>query len=183
MYPTADTFIDAGAKEHKANLARDPTQPGAPCSGMEELHGGWGFSACQRATHLSTSNAKANARPDRLCSWPPPAPVARPSPRANSAHGHRSGTTDTPLKPSWPLIRPCRARRRRIPRRSQRRPCVHASHVRGGRAGSEIITEELTDYHQSLPGERKSVSRSNSRRGRYKGPPPGTSLGHSYNAG
>ncbi|CAK5266131.1 unnamed protein product [Mycena citricolor] len=36
--------------------------------------------------------------------------------------------------------------------------------------GAEMITDVLSDYHQSLPGERKSVSRSNSRRSSYVGP-------------
>ncbi|KAF8151931.1 hypothetical protein K438DRAFT_1688022 [Mycena galopus ATCC 62051] len=44
--------------------------------------------------------------------------------------------------------------------------------------GAEMIADVLTDYQQSLPGERKSVSRSNSRRGSYTGAPPG----HAYNA-
>ncbi|KAJ7133685.1 hypothetical protein C8R43DRAFT_1022755 [Mycena crocata] len=51
-----------------------------------------------------------------------------------------------------------------------------------GPSGSEMIADVLTDYQQSLPGERKSVSRSNSRRGSYTGPPPGSSPGHAYNA-
>ncbi|KAF7362504.1 Septation protein imp2 [Mycena venus] len=46
--------------------------------------------------------------------------------------------------------------------------------------GSEMIADVLTDYQQSLPGERKSISRSNSRRGSYTGAPPGA--GHTYNA-
>ncbi|KAJ7496567.1 hypothetical protein FB451DRAFT_1455796 [Mycena latifolia] len=55
-----------------------------------------------------------------------------------------------------------------------------------GPPGAEVIADVLTDYHQSLPGERKSVSRSNSRRGSYSGAPspgPGSSGGgHAYNA-
>ncbi|KAG6918864.1 hypothetical protein DXG01_010927 [Tephrocybe rancida] len=45
-------------------------------------------------------------------------------------------------------------------------------------SGSEVIQEVLTDYHQSLPGERKSISRSNSpaavgRRLSFNGPQQG----------
>ncbi|KAF8058691.1 SH3 domain-containing protein [Lyophyllum atratum] len=52
-------------------------------------------------------------------------------------------------------------------------------------SGSEIIQEVLTDYHQSLPGERKSISRSNSTSSRHVStsqsqPGPGPGQGHMH---
>ncbi|KAF5375495.1 hypothetical protein D9615_009204 [Tricholomella constricta] len=54
-------------------------------------------------------------------------------------------------------------------------------------SGSEIIQEVLTDYQQSLPGERKSISRSNSASGRRvstsqsQGPGMPSGPGHTHN--
>lgn len=55
-------------------------------------------------------------------------------------------------------------------------------------SGSEVVQEVLTDYHQSLPGERKSISRSNSRRASYNGQPtsqspPNANHSHSMSQG
>ncbi|KAF7294095.1 hypothetical protein MKEN_01456100 [Mycena kentingensis (nom. inval.)] len=44
--------------------------------------------------------------------------------------------------------------------------------------GADMVAEVLGDYGQSLPGERKSISRQGSRRGSYAGPSPT----HAYNA-
>ncbi|KAJ7350881.1 SH3 domain-containing protein [Mycena albidolilacea] len=66
------------------------------------------------------------------------------------------------------------------------RPASAASAAGVGRPGSEIIADVLTDYQQSLPGERKTVSRAGSRRGSYSSgvgvPAPGQGQGHAYNA-
>jgi hypothetical protein len=205
--PNADTFIKVGPNAYKVDLSKDPTQAG-PSSSRVSLssspqNGGFDPLAKQmqeletagtirrknssRGTQSRRGQMDAgpsqNPRPSSSMSLV--APVASssaatitpnqqrshsPSPSRDYRHSAEAvvGTHPSASRPASPNPAPITA--------AFMRPTSAA----GPPPGAELITDVLTDYHQSLPGERKSVSRSNSRRGSYTGAPPGA--GHAYNA-
>ncbi|KAJ6593158.1 hypothetical protein B0H19DRAFT_1245961 [Mycena capillaripes] len=210
--PNADTFIKVGPNAYKVDLTKDPTQPGPSSSRvtlssspngavdplakqMEELQSlgtirrknSRGTQSRRGTMEIGTGTSQnANARPSSSMSLATPGASSQtiapsqqrtmsqsPGPARDYRHSAEMvvGQHPSVSRPASPNPAPITA--------AFMRPASAA-----GPAGSEIIADVLTDYHQSLPGERKSVSRSNSRRGSYTGAPPGASggPGHAYNA-
>ncbi|KAK7057810.1 septation protein imp2 [Favolaschia claudopus] len=199
--PTADTFIKVGPNAYKVDLSKDPAQPGPSASSrmsmssspqnasavdplakqMEELQTQGTVrrnSRSSRRPAIEGTSQNSHTRPSSSMSLATPAQggsgMSQHSQRAQSPASGRDyrqsadavvGSYPTTSRPVSPA--PITAAFMRPP-------------STGPPPGTEHIADVLNDYQQSLPGERKSMSRSNSRRGSYTGPPPGA--GHSYNA-
>ncbi|KAJ7252399.1 hypothetical protein B0H12DRAFT_1118099 [Mycena haematopus] len=208
MDPNADTFIKVGQHAYQVDLTKDPTQPGpssrvalssSPQNGtidplakqMEELQT-QGTIRRQNSRSRSTQSRRATMEAT-------PAQNSNPHTRPSSSMGLAAPISSATITQNQQRAQsPASARDYRPsadavvgPHPSMSRPAspnpapITAAFMRpastvGPPPGSEIIADVLTDYQQSLPGERKSVSRSNSRRGSYTGAPPGA--GHAYNA-
>ncbi|KAJ6497376.1 SH3 domain-containing protein [Mycena sanguinolenta] len=210
MDPNAETFIKVGQNAYKVDLTKDPTQPGpssssrvvpssSPLNGaidplakqMEELQ--------TQGTIRRQSSRSRSTQSRRTTMEPTPSQNSNPHTRPSSSMSLAAPISSTTITQNQQRAQsPASARDYRQSAEavvgshpSMSRPAspnpapITAAFMRPASAagpppGSEMIADVLTDYQQSLPGERKSVSRSNSRRGSYTGPPPG--VGHAYNA-
>ncbi|KAJ7023411.1 SH3 domain-containing protein [Mycena alexandri] len=207
--PTADTFIKVGPNAYKVDLTKDPTQSGASSSrGVLASSPQNGIDPLAKQMEDLQSKGTVRRRSTRGTSRrgtmdaPPPQNAINHNPHTRPS----SSLSLAAPGPSSSAI-PQNQQRAQSPGRDYRhsaeavvgshpsasRPAspnpITAAFMRPGSAAgppsSEIIADVLTDYHQSLPGERKSVSRSNSRRGSYAsatGPSPSPGPSHAYNA-
>ncbi|KAJ7645985.1 hypothetical protein DFH06DRAFT_1476591 [Mycena polygramma] len=158
--PTADAVINVGPNAYKADLTRDPTQPDCGYHAAEELaqhpvtacdDGVWGSSACQHATLLVDVEYQCQraAHIVHVAGYP----------RCQQPDNYLESAAYAVAVPGLPILRGSRRERPSVrvapvvahPRTTP--APISAASVRptsaAGRPGSEIITEVLSDYHQS----------------------------------
>ncbi|KAJ7478640.1 SH3 domain-containing protein [Mycena galericulata] len=206
--PTADTFIKVGPNAYKVDLSKDPTQSGpsssrmalssSPQDGfdplakqMEELQSqGTVRRRSTRGTRRGTlegapHNQNPNTRPSSSMSLAAPGGTISPGQQQQQQQQQRAQSPASAMRDYRQSAEFVVGSHPSASRPSSPNPApITAAFMRPASAAgpsADLVTEVLTDYHQSLPGERKSVSRSNSRRGSYTGAPLSTSPGHGYN--
>ncbi|KAJ7074327.1 SH3 domain-containing protein [Mycena amicta] len=205
--PTADTYIKVGDNTYQVDLSKDPRGQAGPsklsssppaagsafdpfAKQMAELQSA-GETVRRKSTRRGTIDTSPNGnhastRPSSSMSLVAPGAMVpagsqiqqhrqnahqqqqqqrSPSPGRDYRHSAEMvvGTHPAASRPSSPAAQPITA--------AFMRPAS------GAPPGADMVADVLTDYQQSLPGERKSVSRSGSRRGSYVGERPT----HGYN--
>ncbi|KAJ7744669.1 hypothetical protein B0H16DRAFT_1463162 [Mycena metata] len=203
--PTADTFIKVGPNAYKVDLTKDPyairpvIHSRCPRVFAAERHRSSGEADGGPAVEGNRPAAKytgyiatrddGRAAAIRMLSTiiptrahPPPLSLAAPGP-SSSAIPQNQQRAQSPGRDYRHSAEAVVGSHPSASRPASPNPITAAFMRPGSAAGppsSEIIADVLTDYHQSLPGERKSVSRSNSRRGSYAsatGPSPSPAKG------
>ena len=210
--PTAETFIKVGSNAYKVDLSKDPQKQGGSSSRAGGPSSSSQNGAIDPlAKHMedlksAVSSSGSVRRKSGVWRQPPP-------PQTAGQSSSRKGTMESPVGSSAlsppssnanaaggsgsqgpPPVRDYRNSAEivvgvhpSVSRPSSPNPPTAAFMVPKksvSPSNSEIIEGVLTDYHQSLPGERKSVSRSNSRRGSFTGQPAlqsPSNANHSHN--
>ncbi|KAF9463554.1 hypothetical protein BDZ94DRAFT_1321699 [Collybia nuda] len=216
--PTAETYIKVGNNAYKVDPSKDPQtqnslsnrnsaipspskQQNTPvdplAKHMEDLKNAVNNSGSVRRKSFLRQASPQDSQPKRKSTMEPatggPSSLSLPS-TANSLAGNSNSQSTGP-----PPVRDYRNSAELVvgvhpsaSRPASPNPPTAAFMVPKpavSPSGSEVIEGVLTDYHQSLPGERKSISRSNSinNRGSFSGRPMSQSpsnagLGHGHSA-
>ncbi|KAJ7647451.1 SH3 domain-containing protein [Roridomyces roridus] len=193
--PTADTFIKVGSNAYKVDLTKDPTQQTLASSRVSASAQKGGFDPlAKQMEDLQSAASAVRRRSTRNPNTRPSSSMSLAAPSGPMSQGQQQQQQQQPRAQSpASAMRDYRQSAEFVvgPHPSASRPSspnpapITAAFMRpasaGPAPGTDMVTDVLTDYHQSLPGERKSISRSNSRRGSYTGAPPSTSPSHMYN--
>ncbi|KAF8885969.1 hypothetical protein BD779DRAFT_1646363 [Infundibulicybe gibba] len=182
--PTAETYIKVGNNAYKVDLSRDPQQQGGPsnraAAASPTKPGPTTDPLARQLEELknvvsATGSVRRGVSPN-----PNPKPSVAPDPRAAQASIKRQslsppangGAAQPPARDYRNSAEVVVGAHPSVSRPPSPNPPTAAFMVPKPSIpppSSEIIEGVLTDYHQSLPGERKSISRSNSHRASYSG--------------
>ena len=188
--PTADTYIKVGSSVYKVDPSKDPQQQpvssfrGSPASPTKQAVGSDTDPLMKQLEELKNAVSTTGSVRRNTLVKPKPGgttPDPKPEHRSTLSTSSRNGTGPTSLSP--PVTGGTSVNRSPSPVRDYRNSAevVVGAHPSASRpsspnpptaafmvpktaqSGAESVKDVLADYQQSLPGERKSISRSNSR--------------------
>lgn len=181
--PTAQTYIKVGSNAYPVDLSKDPQQQQQQGSSsrmggsssiqpsgsidplakhMEDLKNAVSTSGSVRRKPTQTG------QPSRQDSFAGPSSLSPPSSNAAITSGGSRMSVDYGSSAAMVVGEHPSASRPSSP--NPPTAVFMALKNTVSPSGSDVIDNVLSDYHAALPGERKSVSRSNSRRASYAGP-------------
>ncbi|KAF8633413.1 hypothetical protein AX17_004584 [Amanita inopinata Kibby_2008] len=193
--PTAETFIKVGSSAYKVDLTKDPQQPGPSNSRsstltstrpegsidplarqLEELkiavqNSGSG----RRNTIVKSPQDMKTVQSYARKSMAEPIPSSSALSLPPSSSQTQAPTNNRDYRNSAEIVVGSHPSASRSTSPNPPMAAFMVPKPSGSPPGSEVVQKVHSEYGQSLPGERRSISRSNSRRSSYVGPQAGTS--------